>query len=178
MTIIDFPTPILGFCAFSGTGKTTLLTKLIPQLAGKGLRIAVLKHAHHEFDIDHPEKDSYKLRHAGATQMLISSSRRWALMHELTENEQELTLNELLKQIDHQQTDLVLVEGFKKEAFKKIELHRPNLGHPLMCTSDTNVIAVASDSTVSIPENLPQLDLNNPSKISDFICHYFDLIEP
>ena len=167
--------PIIGFCAFSGTGKTTLLTRVIPILADKGLRLAILKHAHHTFDIDHPEKDSYKLRHAGATQMLISSSRRWALMRELNQNEHELGLNELLEQIDYSCTDLVLVEGFKKEAFKKIELHRPSLNHPLMCISDDNIIAVAADKEVSLPENLPYLDLNNPKQIADFICRFFDL---
>ena len=178
MTIKDFPTPIVGFCAYSGTGKTTLLTKLIPILASKGLRLAILKHAHHEFDIDHPEKDSYKLRHAGATQMLISSSRRWALMRELAEDEQELALQELLGQIDHASADLVLVEGFKKEAFEKIELHRPSLGQPLMCTSDKNVIALATDDEVKTPQHLPQLNLNNPDNIADFICRYFNLIQP
>ncbi|MEM8843804.1 MAG: molybdopterin-guanine dinucleotide biosynthesis protein B [Pseudomonadota bacterium] len=175
MAIKEFPTPILGFCAFSGTGKTTLLTKLIPILADKGLRLAIIKHAHHEFDVDNPEKDSYKLRHAGATQMLISSARRWALMRELKESEHEFTLQELLEQIDHANSDLVLVEGFKKEAFNKIELHRPLLGHPLMCGSDTNVIAVAVDDDVNTPEHLPRLDLNNPQEITDFICRYFDL---
>lgn len=178
MKIKDFPTPILGFCAFSGTGKTTLLTNLIPIMVSKGLRLAIIKHAHHEFDIDHPGKDSYKLRHSGATQMLISSSRRWALMHELAENEQELTLQELLKQIDHSSVDLVLVEGFKKEAFDKIELHRPSLGHPLMCIADNNVIAIATDDEITITEELPVLSLNNPEEIGDFICRQFNLKKP
>lgn len=171
----EHQTPIIGFCAFSGTGKTTLLTGLIPVLAAKGLRMAILKHAHHNFDIDHPEKDSYKLRHAGASQMLISSSRRWALMRELSQDEHELGLSELLDKIDHSCTDLVLVEGFKKEAFNKIELHRPSLKHPLMCVSDKNIIAVASDEKISLPDKLPQLDLNNPQEIATFICRYFDL---
>ena len=167
--------PIIGFCAFSGTGKTTLLTRVIPILADKGLRLAIVKHAHHDFDIDHPEKDSYKLRHAGASQMLISSSRRWALMCELNQDEPEPDLNELLDRIDYSAIDLVLVEGFKKAAFKKIELHRPSLNHPLMCTSDDNIIAVATDEEVALPASLPHLDLNNPEAVAGFICRYFDL---
>ena len=97
-------------------------------------------------------------------------------MHELKEDEQELTLQELLKQIAHKSIDLILVEGFKKEAFKKIELHRPSLNHPLMCTSDNDIIALATDNEVSTPENMTQLDLNNPNEIADFICRYFELI--
>ena len=146
MDLGDLPAPLLGFCAFSGTGKTTLLVQLIPALKARGLRLAVIKHAHHNFDIDHEAKDSYRLRHAGCTQMLISSSRRWALMRELGENEHELTLPELVAQIDFNCIDLVLVEGFKKAAIPKIELHRPSLGHPLMCENDKNVIAVAVDA--------------------------------
>ena len=96
------PTPLIGFSAYSGTGKTTLLTQLIPYLAARNVRLAVIKHAHHNFDIDHPDKDSYKLRHAGAGQMLISSARRWALMHELDQSEQEYSLGQLLDRIDHQ----------------------------------------------------------------------------
>lgn len=172
----NIQTPIIGFCAYSGTGKTTLLTRVIPILAERNLRLAILKHAHHNFDIDHPEKDSFRLRHAGACQMLISSARRWALMRELDKDEPELGLNDLLNKIDHSCTDLVLVEGFKKEAFNKIELHRPSLNHPLMCQSDDNIIAVATDEKVALPANLPQLDLNNPGAIADFICRYFDLV--
>ena len=169
------PTPLLGFCAFSGTGKTTLLTKLIPYLAGRGMRLAIIKHAHHNFDIDDPKKDSYKLRHAGAGQMLISSSRRWALMHELGGQEQEYTLGLLLDQIDHQSADLILVEGFKKEPFTKIELHRPSLGHPLLCKQDKQIVAVAADSKVEIPDRVRFLDLNRPEDIGNFILQYFDL---
>ena len=169
------PTPLLGFSAFSGTGKTTLLTQLIPYLVSKGIRLAVIKHAHHNFDIDHPAKDSFKLRHAGASQMLISSSRRWALMHELSPSEQERSLNELLSQIDHDKADLILVEGFKKEPISKIELHRPSLGHPMLCEKDQHIIAIAVDKRVDSSGSLPQLDLNQPRQIGDFILHHFDL---
>lgn len=169
------PTPLLGFCAFSGTGKTTLLQKLIPYLKDQGLRLAVIKHAHHDFDVDHPEKDSYKLRHAGACEMLISSGKRWALMHELAENEPEWSLLQLLEQIDHANTDLILVEGFKKEPIQKIELHRPSLGHPLLCQDDTQIIAVATDETLAQNVQQAVLDLNNPQIMGEFILDFFDL---
>ena len=175
MNYLDCPIPLLGFSAFSGTGKTTLLTKLIPYLASQGIRLAVIKHAHHNFDIDHPEKDSYKLRHAGATQMLISSSRRWALMHELESQEKEYSLMQLLDQLDYNHSDLVLVEGFKKEPITKIELHRPSLGHPLLCKQDSNIIAVASDEQLTLPDHIIQLEINQPEAIGTFIIEHFHL---
>ena len=171
----DCPIPLLGFCAFSGTGKTTLLTKLIPILSSKGIRLAVIKHAHHNFDVDHEQKDSYKLRHAGASQMLISSSRRWALMSELDDHQAELTLLDLIEQIDQKNIDLILVEGFKKEPFSKIELHRPSLGHPMLCKDDENIIAVAVDEASSVPEKMVCLDINEPNGIATFICSHFKL---
>lgn len=169
------PTPLLGFCAFSGTGKTTLLQNLIPYLKTQKLRLAVIKHAHHNFDVDHPEKDSYKLRHAGACEMLISSAKRWALMHELADNEEEWSLLQLLEKIDHAHTDLILVEGFKKEPIQKIELHRPSLGHTLLCESDKNIIAVATDEVLSQTITQPVLELNDPQIIGEFILKYFNL---
>ncbi len=175
MDLKHFPTPILGFCAFSGTGKTTLLTKLIPILREQGIRLAIVKHAHHNFDVDHEHKDSYKLRHAGATQMVISSSRRWALMTELEENKPELSLVELIAQIDHKIIDLILVEGFKRVPFPKIELHRPSLGQPIMCIEDSNIIAFASDAPCEVPEHMKRLDINEPMEIATFIMHHFKL---
>ena len=175
MNYQDCPIPLLGFSAFSGTGKTTLLTKLIPYLASQGIRLAVIKHAHHNFDIDQPEKDSYKLRHAGATQMLISSSRRWALMHELNSKENEYSLAQLLTQLDYDRADLVLVEGFKKEPITKIELHRLSQGHPLLCQQDSQIIAVASDQKLTLPDHVMQLDINQPETIGNFIIKHFDL---
>lgn len=169
------PTPLIGFCAYSGTGKTTLLENLIPYLKDQKLRLAVIKHAHHNFDVDHPDKDSYKLRHAGACEMLISSGRRWALMHELQENEEEYSLLQLLEKIDHTHTDLVLVEGFKKEPIQKIELHRPSLGHNLMSIDDENIIAVATDETLSQAIKQTVLDLNNPRLVGVFIMQFFNL---
>lgn len=169
------PTPLVGFCAFSGTGKTTLLQRLIPYLKQQELRLAVIKHAHHNFDVDNPEKDSYKLRHAGAGEMLISSGKRWALMHELNEDEAEYSLLQLIQKIDHARTDLILVEGFKKEPINKIELHRPSLGHPLLCLQDQNIIAIACDETLPANIQTPVLDLNKPQSVGQFILQYFNL---
>lgn len=175
MDLENLPTPLLGFCAFSGTGKTTLLTKLIPILKQQGIKLAVIKHAHHNFDVDHKEKDSYKLRHAGAAQMLISSSQRWALMSELDDTQPELNLLQLVAHIDHKNIDLILVEGFKKEAIPKIELHRPSLGHPLLCNEDTNIVAIAVDDACTIPAKLCCLDINKPKAIATFITSHFNL---
>ena len=175
MQLDQCPTPLIGFCAFSGTGKTTLLTQLIPILTAHDIRLAVIKHAHHNFDVDQKEKDSYKLRHAGAKQMLISSAKRWALMTELNAQQDELTLCELIEQIDHKNIDLILVEGFKKEMFTKIELHRPSLGHPLMCTHDENIIALATDDASHAPNHVMQLNINEPNEIATYITRHFKL---
>lgn len=162
--------PVLGFAAFSGTGKTTLLEKLIPQLTAQGIRIGMVKHAHHEFDIDKPGKDSYRLRMAGARQMLIASSKRQALM---TENAtlQEPRLDDLITRLDLDNLDLVLVEGFKQVPFPKIELHRQALGKTLMYPEDTNIIAVASDHPADCRE-LPSLDINDSAAIATFITSW------
>ncbi len=165
----------MGFCAYSGTGKTTLLTQLIPLLKHHGIRLAVIKHAHHNFDVDQKGKDSYELRHAGATQMLISSARRWALMTELADNQDELVLSELIEQVDHKNIDLILVEGFKKESFTKIELHRPSLGQPVMCHTDNNIVALASDQACHVPTHIRCLDINAPEEIAQFIISHFNL---
>ncbi len=164
--------PVLGFAAFSGAGKTTLLVKLLPLLTGHGLRVGMIKHAHHSFDIDTPGKDSYKLRKAGASQMLIASHRRWALMVE-NKLPEEPTLDTLLTALRQDGLDLILVEGFKQTPFPKIELHRPSLGHPLICTGDPAIIALATDAPPSRPPPLPLLDLNRPEQIADFIIDRF-----
>ncbi|MFQ5546453.1 MAG: molybdopterin-guanine dinucleotide biosynthesis protein B, partial [Acidiferrobacterales bacterium] len=134
--------PTLGFVACSNTGKTTLLARILPLLTDRGWRVAVIKHAPHGFDIDRPGKDSFKLRQAGATQTLIGSQKQWVLM---TEVSSPPGLDELLRHIDQEHIDCVLVEGFKHEPFPKIELYRPALGHPLLCTDDASIVAVASD---------------------------------
>lgn len=161
--------PVLGMAAWSGTGKTTLLVTLLPLLRRQGLRIGMLKHAHHAFDIDHPGKDSYELRKAGAEQMLVASSQRWALMTE-TPHTQEVALLDMLQRLDSSQLDLILVEGFRHEAFPKIELHRSALNKPLLFPEDSSIIAVASD--IPLACKLPQLDLNAPASIADFIVAY------
>jgi len=171
--MIRCPVPLLGFCAWSGTGKTTLLTRLIPLLRAQRLRIAVLKHAHHGFDIDQPGKDSWALRKAGAEQTIVASRRRIALIHERSGDE-EPRLAELLDRLDLRSIDLVLVEGFKQEIFPKIELHRPSMQRPLLCGRMRHIIAVAADEPLDLPRPLPLLALNQPAEIADFIRSFCD----
>ncbi len=162
--------PVIGFCAWSGCGKTTLLTQLLPIFVSQGLKVAVIKHAHPHFDIDHPGKDSFKLREAGASQMLISSRKRMALITEFEDGRAEPSLSEALERLNMQDLDLILVEGFKHENIKKIELHRPELNKPLMFPDDPNVIAIASDAEIMENRNiLPALNLNEPQQIAQFI---------
>ena len=165
--------PLVGFCAYSGTGKTTLLTRLIPILKEKGLNIGIIKHAHHQFDIDHPGKDSYELRKAGATEIMIASSKRWALVHESQEKKEEPALKDLLNQLTLKELDLVLVEGFKHEPLTKIELNRPSLGNPFLFPNDSSIVAIAMDETTDSNIRLPILDLNNSLQIADYITQKF-----
>ncbi len=162
------PIPVLGFTAYSGTGKTTLLKQLIPLLREQGLRLGLVKHAHHDFDLDKPGKDSYELRKAGATQVLVASHRRWALVTE-QDMAEEPELQTLLERMDRERLDLILVEGFKHECFPKIELHRPAMGRSLIHPQDPSVIAVAADAELPDPPELPLLDLNNPAAIAGFV---------
>jgi len=164
--------PVLGFAAFSGTGKTTLLEKLIPLLTAQNIRIGMVKHAHHEFDIDTPGKDSYRLRKAGAGQVLIASSQRQALMTENT-TRQEPRLDELITRLNLDNIDLVLVEGFKHVPFPKIELHRQALGKKRLYPEDPDIIAVASDHLADCGE-LPSLDINDTAAIAAFIITWLD----
>ncbi|WP_018231957.1 molybdopterin-guanine dinucleotide biosynthesis protein B [Thioalkalivibrio thiocyanodenitrificans] len=168
---LSFMLPVLGFAAWSGTGKTTLLTQLIPRLRERGLRIAMVKHAHHAFDVDKPGKDSYELRKAGASQMLIASSRRMALMTELNPPA-EPGLPELLARLDASRADLVLVEGFKEARIPKIELHRPSLGKPLLFPDDPDIVAVASDAPPGRPCDRVLLDLNDLGTITEFVLQW------
>ncbi|SEF97026.1 molybdopterin molybdotransferase [Vibrio hangzhouensis] len=160
--------PLLGFAAYSGTGKTTLLEALLPKLTETGLRIGVLKHAHHNFDVDKPGKDSYRLRKAGASQMLISSRYRHALMSETPEA--EANFEYLLSRFDHHGLDLILVEGCKNIAFPKIELNRKEVGKPWLHPSDDNIIAIASDSDLDV--KLPTMNINDLDAIKQFIIDY------
>ncbi|AQM66977.1 bifunctional molybdopterin-guanine dinucleotide biosynthesis adaptor protein MobB/molybdopterin molybdotransferase MoeA [Vibrio campbellii] len=161
--------PILGFAAYSGTGKTTLLEALLPKLTEAGLRIGMLKHAHHNFDVDQPGKDSHRLRKAGASQMLISSRNRFALMTETPESESEFDY--LLTRFDEDKLDVVLVEGCKNIAFPKIELHREEVGKPWLHPNDENIIAIASDSG-ELDSDLPQMNINDLEAIAQFVIEY------
>ncbi|MET2947379.1 bifunctional molybdopterin-guanine dinucleotide biosynthesis adaptor protein MobB/molybdopterin molybdotransferase MoeA [Vibrio owensii] len=161
--------PILGFAAYSGTGKTTLLEALLPKLTDAGLRIGMLKHAHHNFDVDQPGKDSHRLRKAGASQMLISSRNRFALMTETPESESEFDY--LLTRFDEDKLDVILVEGCKNIAFPKIELHREEVGKPWLHPNDENIIAIASDSG-ELDSELPQMNINDLEAIAQFVIQY------
>ena len=163
--------PVLGFTAASGTGKTTLLTQIIPILKQNGLRIGIIKHSHHDFDIDQPGKDSFRLRKAGASPVLLVSRYRRAIITELTA-EQEPRLDQQLQQFDPSELDLILVEGFKAEKFPKIELHRPALAQPLLYPNDSDIIAIATDKVLETPAYLTQLDLNRPEMIAAYIQNY------
>ncbi|WP_217542070.1 bifunctional molybdopterin-guanine dinucleotide biosynthesis adaptor protein MobB/molybdopterin molybdotransferase MoeA [Vibrio cholerae] len=160
--------PLLGFAAYSGTGKTTLLEALLPKLTAAGLRIGLLKHAHHDFDVDKPGKDSYRLRKAGASQMLIASRNRHALMTETPDAEAEFDY--LLTRLDAEKLDVILVEGCKNIAFPKIELHRAEVGKPWLYPHDENIMAIAADETVETA--LPQMHINDLDAIADFVLHY------
>lgn len=160
--------PLLGFAAYSGTGKTTLLEALLPKLTAAGLRIGLLKHAHHDFDVDKPGKDSYRLRKAGASQMLIASRNRHALMTETPDAEAEFDY--LLTRFDAEKLDMILVEGCKNIAFPKMELHRAEVGKPWLYPHDENIIAIAADEMVETA--LPQMHINDLDAIADFVLDY------
>ena len=160
--------PVLGFAAYSGTGKTTLLCQLIPLFKEAGIRVGIIKHAHHRFEIDNPKKDSHKLRTAGATQTMLASRHRWALITE-TNLEDDPQLDHLIAQLDQGNLDLILVEGFKDVKFPKIELHRPSLGKQLIFPEDKSIIAFATDESIDQQCPVPQLDIGNPKTIFDFI---------
>ena len=138
---------VIGIAGWSGAGKTTLLTRVIPRLVARGLRVSTIKHAHHEFDVDRPGKDSHTHRMAGATEVLVSSANRFALMHELR-GAPELSLGALLAKLSA--VDLVLVEGFKREAHPKLEVYRAVVGKPLLAPDDPNIVAIASDGPVAV----------------------------
>jgi len=156
---------IIGLAGYSGSGKTTLLTKAIPRIVARGLTVSTLKHAHHDFDIDRPGKDSHAHRTAGATEVLVGSARRWALMHELRA-EPEPTLAALLRRLSP--VDLVVIEGYKSEPHPKLEVHRAAVGAPLIAANDQAIVAIASD--VALPAApVPVVDLDDIDHIVDIL---------
>lgn len=166
--------PVLAIAAWSGTGKTTLLKTIIPALCARGVRPGLIKHTHHNMDVDTPGKDSYELRKAGAAQTLVASSQRWALMTE-TPAEEEIDLAYLISRMDHSKLDLVLVEGFKHEAVAKILLFRSDTGHDINeLTLDDHVIAVGSDVPLSL--QVPVLDINDAEGMVDFILQWMKVL--
>lgn len=155
---------VFGFAASSGVGKTTLMERLIPLLVARGMRVSVIKHAHHGFDIDQPGKDSYRHRAAGATEVLVSSGVRWALMHELRDAT-EPSLTDLMARLSP--CDIVLIEGFKREPVPRIEVHREAAGVPLLYPHDPHIVAIASDVPLQAP--LPVFALDDPGGLAEFM---------
>lgn len=162
-----------GLIGWSGSGKTTLMVQLLPELISRGLTVSTMKHTHHHFDIDKPGKDSYEHRAAGAKEVMIASSRRWALVHELRD-EPEADMEDMIAQMTP--VDLLLIEGFKSHRHAKLEVFRPSTGKSMLCGTDPTVVAVASDE--SLPElEIPRLDLNNVKAIADFIVAQCGLLQ-
>ena len=161
---------IFGVTGWKNSGKTGLMERLITEFTARGLSVSSIKHAHHSFDIDHPGRDSYRHRDAGARQVLLASRNRWALMHELRD-EDEPSLGDLLKQLSP--VDLVLIEGYKRDRHLKIEAHRKETGQPLIAPEDQTIVAVASDTSVAIDR--PVLDLNDTAAIANFIAQHLEL---
>ena len=161
---------VLGFAGWSGSGKTTLIEKLIPRFTKRGLKVSLIKHAHHTFDVDQPGKDSYRHRHAGASEVLVTSSRRWVLMHELR-GAHEPSFEEQVKHFSP--CDLLIVEGFKHAPIPKLEVWRAETGEGLLHPQDPHIVAVASD--VKVDTKLPLLDLNDDAGIAEFIAKHLKL---
>jgi molybdopterin-guanine dinucleotide biosynthesis protein B len=160
---------VLGLAGWSGAGKTTLLAKLIPELIRRGITVSTMKHAHHAFDVDQPGKDSYVHREAGATEVLVASANRWALMHE-HRGTAEPDSKALMQHMSP--VDLLLVEGFKRESHEKLEIYREANGKPLLAAEDPNIVAVLVDGPrpeTQIPKGLPVIDLNDVGAIADFV---------
>ncbi len=162
---------IFGLAGWSGSGKTTMLTRLLPGLIARGVTVSTIKHAHHDFDVDQPGKDSYRHRMAGATEVLVSSAHRWALMHELR-GAPEPTLPALLARLSP--VDLVLVEGFKRDPYDKLEIYRASLGKPLLAPDDPHIVALASDAPVG-GLALPRFDIDDTDAVVGFILRHCGL---
>lgn len=162
---------IFGLAGWSGSGKTTLMVKLVPELTGRGLGVSTMKHAHHTFDIDRSGKDSYRHRAAGATEVMVTSASRWALIHE-HRGAPEPAIEDLVAHMTP--VDLLIVEGFKRDAHPKLEVHRPANGKPLLCRRDPRVVAVASDAPLD-GVGVPVIDLDDVPAIADFIVGHLGL---
>lgn len=167
-------TKIMGITGWSGSGKTALIVRLIPELTKRGYRVATVKHAHHDFDIDTPGKDSHEHRAAGATEVVVSSARRWAVVHE-NRDEDEARLGDILEKLSP--VDIVLVEGYKNEPHPKIEVHRTATGTDPICRQNDTIVAVASDAALS-GLDITVLDLNDAGAIADFIGAQCGLGDP
>jgi molybdopterin-guanine dinucleotide biosynthesis adapter protein len=164
---------VFGLAGWSGSGKTTLMTRLLPALLARGIRVSTIKHAHHAFDVDQPGKDSYRHREAGATEVMISSEKRWALMHELR-GAAEPPLAELLQHMSP--VDLVIVEGFKRTAVPKLEVYRAAIGKPLLAPEDSDIVAIASDLPVAGLGPLPRFALDDSGAIAAFIIDHLGIV--
>ncbi len=165
---MNSPMRIIGLAGWSGSGKTTLISKVIPCLLSRGLRVSTLKHAHHGFDLDKPGKDSFVHRESGATEVIISSARRWAILHELRD-EEEWNMADLVAKMSP--VDLVLVEGFKRDKFPKLEIHRAVNGKPLLHSEDPGIVAIAADTPLP-NATVPVVDLNDIEKIADLLLKH------
>jgi len=161
---------IFGFAGWSGSGKTTLIEKLIPQFVARGLKVSLIKHAHHSFDVDQPGKDSYRHRHAGCAEVLVTSSRRWALVHELR-GAPEPVFAELIERVAP--CDLLLVEGFKSEQLPKLEVYRAAVGESLLHPQDPSIVAITSDQRIDT--GLPQFNLDDAPGIANFVLSHVGL---
>ena len=162
---------VFGLVGWSGSGKTTLIKKLLPELTGRGWTVSTMKHTHHKFDIDKPGKDSFEHRQAGATEVMVVSEKRWALMHELRA-EPEPPMEEMIQVMSP--VDVLLIEGFKTHKHAKLEVFRPSIGKSLLRKEDESVVAIATDENMA-PMPVPVLDLNDVSAVADFILDYCDL---
>jgi molybdopterin-guanine dinucleotide biosynthesis protein B len=165
---------VIGLAGWSGSGKTTLLVRLLPELIRRGISVSTMKHAHHVFDVDQPGKDSFRHRAAGASEVLVASANRWALMHELR-GAGEPSAAELMKHMT--QVDLLIVEGFKREQHDKIEIHRRKNGKPLLYPDDPRIVAVLSDEPL-LDCPLPVIDLDDLVKVADFVIAHCKLLLP
>ena len=166
--------PVVGFVAYSGTGKTTLLKILLTLLTQQGIRVGMIKHAHHDFDIDKPGKDSYELRKAGAQQMLVASDKRWALMVENGSSANDVPkLEQLIKQLDTSKLDIILIEGYKNEEYAKIECHRSGLNNDYLFPDDPSIVALISDKKPDDNNHPSWIDINQPQRVLEFLLEQF-----